>query len=78
MNKGQGLIGDKLDLYDIFNKIAKGFMPRGARLDSPGSLHHVIVRSIEKRRIVDDDKDRKMFVERLGQLSQSIHTAVYA
>ena len=26
---------------------------------APGSLHHVIVRGIEKRRIVDDDKDIK-------------------
>ena len=30
-------------------------MPRQARLDAPGTLHHVIVRGIEKRRIVDDD-----------------------
>ena len=27
-------------------------MPRGARLDAPGNLDHVIVRGIEKRRIV--------------------------
>jgi hypothetical protein len=29
-------------------------MPRQAGLDSPGTLHHVTVRGIEKRRIVDD------------------------
>ena len=29
-------------------------MPRQARLDAPGTLHHVIIRGIEKRRIVDD------------------------
>ena len=28
-------------------------MPRQARLDAPGKLHHVIVRGIEKRRIKD-------------------------
>jgi len=28
-------------------------MPRQARSDAPGTLHHVIVRGIEKRRIVD-------------------------
>ena len=28
-------------------------MPRQARVDSPGTLHHVIVRGINKRRIVD-------------------------
>jgi len=37
-------------------------MPRQARLDSPGTLHHVIVRGIEKRRIVDDEMDRRNFV----------------
>jgi len=29
-------------------------MPRGARLDAPGTLHHVMVRGIEKRSIVND------------------------
>ena len=28
-------------------------MPGRARLDAPGMLHHVIVRGIEERRIVD-------------------------
>jgi hypothetical protein len=36
-------------------------MPRQARLDAPGTLHHVIVRGIEKRRIVDDKVDRDNF-----------------
>jgi putative transposase len=53
-------------------------MPRGARLDAPGTLHHVIVRGIEKRRIVDDEQDRVIFVGRLGDLSQSLKTGVYA
>ena len=38
-------------------------MPRSARLDAPGTLHHVIIRGIEKRRIVDDDQDREVFVD---------------
>jgi hypothetical protein len=33
-------------------------MPRQARRDAPGTLYHVIVRGIEKRRIVDDRWDR--------------------
>ncbi len=37
-------------------------MPRQAKLDAPGTLHHVIVRGIEKRRIVDDKVDRDNFV----------------
>jgi len=47
-------------------------MPRRARLDAPGTLHHVIVRGIERRPIADDVADRKTFVERLGQLATEI------
>lgn len=53
-------------------------MPRQARLDSPGTLHHVMVRGIEKGRIVNDDHDRENFVSRLGQLSAETRTAIYA
>ncbi|MBI2350858.1 MAG: transposase, partial [Deltaproteobacteria bacterium] len=42
-------------------------MPRQARLDAIGTLHHVMIRGIEKRRIVDDGQDRKDFVLRLGR-----------
>ena len=53
-------------------------MPRRARLAAPGTLHHVIVRGIEKRKIVDDDQDRGKFIERLGALSQRTQTSIYA
>jgi len=53
-------------------------MPRQARLDAPGTLHHVILRGIEKRRIVDDDKDRQNFVKRLGDLAEETETRIYA
>ena len=53
-------------------------MPRRARLDAPGTLHHVMVRGIEKRRIVNDVTDRKNFVKRLGELSAITKTAIYA
>ncbi len=53
-------------------------MPRQARLDAPGSLHHVIVRGIERRKIVKDNEDRKKFVSRLGQIATDTKTAVYA
>jgi REP element-mobilizing transposase RayT len=53
-------------------------MPRRARLDAPGTLHHVIVRGIERRRIVDDVADRKNFVERLGELAAGTETSIYA
>jgi REP element-mobilizing transposase RayT len=53
-------------------------MPRRARLDAPGTLHHVIVRGIERRRIVNDVADRKNFVKRLGELSVDTKTPIYA
>lgn len=53
-------------------------MPRQARLDCSGTLHHVMVRGIEKRKIVDDDKDRDRFVSRLGQCASDTKTAIYA
>jgi len=53
-------------------------MPRQARLDAPGTLHHVIVRGIERPRIVDDRWDRDNFVSRLGQVASDTETAIYA
>jgi len=53
-------------------------MPRQARLDTPGTLHHVIIRGIEKRPIVDDGKDKKEFVLRMGTLSTEEKTTIYA
>ena len=34
-------------------------MPRQARLDSPGTLHHVMIRGIERGDIVGGDRDRE-------------------
>jgi putative transposase len=53
-------------------------MPRRARLDAPGTLHHVMARGIEKRKIVNDVADRKNFVKRLGELSAATNTSIYA
>lgn len=53
-------------------------MPRQARLDAPGTLHHVIIRGIEKRKIVDDDKDRENFITRMGAIAGETDTAIYA
>lgn len=53
-------------------------MPRQARLDMPGTLHHVIIRGIEKKPIVDDVKDKKGFVFRMGDLSTEEKTTIYA
>jgi putative transposase len=53
-------------------------MPRGARLDVPGTLHHVMVRGIERRTIVDEDEDREDFLSRVGTLAGETGTAIYA
>lgn len=53
-------------------------MPRKARLDAPGTLHHVIVRGIERREIVSDNRDRENFVNRMGTLAADTGTAIYA
>ncbi len=49
-------------------------MPRQARLDAPGTLHHIIIRGIERRKIVDDREDRENFVERLGNAASETGT----
>ena len=53
-------------------------MPRRARLDAPDTLHHVMVRGIERANIVDDDTDRENFVSRLGDLAAGTQTTIYA
>lgn len=44
-------------------------MPRQARLDAPNTLHHVMVRGLERRAIFRDDADRGDFVGRLAALA---------
>ena len=53
-------------------------MPRQARLDDPGTLHHVMIRGIEGKSIFRDNRDRKEFVTRLGNLSKETGTRVLA
>lgn len=53
-------------------------MPRQARLDSPGTLHHAICRGIEGREIVSDEHDRNNFVARMGHVALDTSTAIYA
>jgi len=53
-------------------------MPRQARLDAPGILHHVMVRGIEGCPIFLDDQDRQNFVSRISQLVEKTGTRVLA
>jgi len=53
-------------------------MPRQARLDAPGTLHHVILRGIERGTIVADAEDRAAFLGRLGDVATVPGTTLYA
>jgi len=53
-------------------------MPRQARLDAPGTLHHVMIRGIERSSIFEDDQDRSDFISRVGILSQETGTRIVA
>ncbi|MCP4622329.1 MAG: transposase [bacterium] len=53
-------------------------MPRKARIDAPGALHHIIVRGVERKAIFKDNADRDNFVERLGQIISETDTGCYA
>lgn len=53
-------------------------MPRQARLDSPGTLHHVMLRGLDRGAIVTDDMDRENLLIRLGEIATATGTAIYA
>lgn len=46
-------------------------MPRGARHEAPGTLHHVMMRGIEQGSIVRDDSDRAKFLRRMGLFAKT-------
>ena len=77
-------MGDVLDKVDISRYVQqkhilkRQVMPIQARLDAPGTLHHVIVRGIERRKIVDDDQDRDDFVSRIGLIASETRMSIYA
>ena len=53
-------------------------MPRQARIDAPGAVHHVIIRGIERGKIFLDSDDRHSFLDRLGAIVKESETACYA
>ena len=52
-------------------------MPRKARFDAPGAMHHIIVRKIERQLIFSDDQDRDNFVEHLGDIVTETETVCF-
>jgi len=53
-------------------------MPRKARIDAPGAVHHIIVKGIDRCAIFRDAADTDIFLERLGMLIGESSTACYA
>ena len=53
-------------------------MPRLARLDALGVLHHVIIRGIERNKIFSDKADYDNFIDRLSRFIPESQTACYA
>lgn len=53
-------------------------MPRKARIDAPGALHHVMARGIEKRNIFHDNFDRDRFTDRMARVLAETQTPCFA
>lgn len=53
-------------------------MPRQARIDGAGTLHHIICRGIERKEIFTDDIDRDDFVSRLETILVQTSTRCFA
>jgi putative transposase len=65
----------KIDTHDPFAIFL--IMPRHARLDAPGTLHHVIGRGLPETRIFRAKKDREDFISRIVTLCEAGAIAVY-
>jgi putative transposase len=53
-------------------------MPRHARLDAPGVLHHIIIRGIERNAIFADNQDRDDFLARIERIFAETMTHGFA
>jgi putative transposase len=53
-------------------------MPRKPRIDAPDTLHHIILRGTEGKKIFLDDADRDQFLLRLSHLQRETSTSCYA
>ena len=74
--RGRPFVNKQIDF--VHQSCLLSGMPRLARLDAPGVVHHVIIRGIERRKIFFDTKDRNDMIDRLGDLLPATHTACYA
>ena len=53
-------------------------MPRGARLDYPEALHHVIVQEFEGKHIFKEEYDKRELYARLKELLKISSVQIYA
>jgi len=53
-------------------------MPRQARLDAPGTLHHVMIRGTQGESIFRENKDRQNFLSRVAQISADTKARILA
>jgi len=53
-------------------------MPRQARIDTSGALHHVICRGIDRQKIFTGKDDYLSFMKRLGDLLIETKTSCFA
>ena len=53
-------------------------MPRKARIDASGAIHHIIARGIDRNIIFQDDFDRNNFIDRLATILNETKTVCYA
>ena len=53
-------------------------MSRGARLDAPGALHHVMARGITRQFIFRDAQDQADFVGRIAALADGPARDIHA
>ena len=53
-------------------------MPRKARIDAPGALHHIIIRGIERKPIFRDSQDCQNFLGRLDIVLMDSDMSCYA
>jgi len=55
-----------------------GVMPRQARIDAPGALHHIAIRGIERIPVFEDERDYLNFLDRMGHILKESSTACFA
>ena len=53
-------------------------MPRQARIDAPGALHHIVIRGIERKAVFKRQQDYDDFLDRMGNILRDSSTGCFA